>query len=168
MMKLIARLGEREELIELERHGNHFHVRVGEVDYQVDATPTGELGRSLLIDGVQHEIAISPLGRGRYEVSSARGLSEVQVLDPLTHLANRARADAGDGSLARVTAYMPGRVVAVLAEEGESVEAGQGVVVLEAMKMENEIQSEVAGRIKRILVEAGQPVENGDLLFEIE
>ena len=167
-MKLIARLGEREESIELERHGNRFHIRVGEVDYQVDATPTGELGRSLLIDGVQHEIAISSLGRGRYEVSSTRGLSEVQVLDPLTHLANSSRADSGDGSLGRVTAYMPGRVVALLAEEGEEVEAGQGVVVLEAMKMENEIQTEVAGRIGRIHVEAGQPVENGDLLFEIE
>ena len=63
---------------------------------------------------------------------------------------------------------MPGRVVAVLAAEGDAVRAGQGVVVLEAMKMQNEIQAEHDGTIKRICVAAGQAVEGGDLLFELE
>ena len=62
---------------------------------------------------------------------------------------------------------MPGRVVAVLVEAGAPVDAGQGVVVLEAMKMENEIQAESAGVVSRILVEPGQAVEGGDPLFEI-
>jgi biotin carboxyl carrier protein len=167
-MKLVARLGDREESIELERHGSHFRVRVGKTEYEVDATSSGDLGRSFLIDGVQHEIGIRSLGRGRFEVSSPRGLSEVQVLDPLTHLANASRAGEGTDSGARVTAYMPGRVVALLVEEGEAVTAGQGVVVLEAMKMENEIQAEIAGTLRRIHVAVGQPVESGDLLFEIE
>ena len=167
-MRLIARLGGREESIELERHGDHFRIRVGETLYEVDAKASGKLGRSYLIDGIQHEIAIRSLGRGRYAVSSARGLSEVEVLDPLTHLANVGRAGSAEGSLARVTAYMPGRVVALLATEGEGVDAGKGVVVLEAMKMENEIRAGVAGTVRRIHVEVGEPVESGDLLFEIE
>ena len=63
---------------------------------------------------------------------------------------------------------MPGRVVTLLVGEGETVKAGQGVVVLEAMKMENEIQTDVAGVVKKIFVEEGQSVEGGDPLFEIE
>ena len=66
-----------------------------------------------------------------------------------------------------MTAYMPGRVVAVLVEEGDEVAAGQGVVVLEAMKMENEIRAEVAGKVIKLHVRPGQSVEGGDLLFEI-
>ena len=66
-----------------------------------------------------------------------------------------------------MSAQMPGRVVAVLVEEGEAVAAGQGLVVLEAMKMENEIQAEAAGVVTKILVEAGQAVEGGDPLFEV-
>jgi biotin carboxyl carrier protein len=63
---------------------------------------------------------------------------------------------------------MPGRVVEILAAEGERVEAGQGVLVLEAMKMKNEIQAESAGVVTRILVDEGQTVEGGDPLFEME
>jgi biotin carboxyl carrier protein len=63
---------------------------------------------------------------------------------------------------------MPGRVVALLAEEGSSVEQGQGILVLEAMKMENEIAAERDGTLKKLFVELGQPVEGGDPLFEIE
>jgi biotin carboxyl carrier protein len=58
--------------------------------------------------------------------------------------------------------------VAVLVEEGGRVEIGQGIVVLEAMKMENEIRCEVAGVVAKLHVRPGQSVEGGDLLFEID
>jgi biotin carboxyl carrier protein len=93
---------------------------------------------------------------------------EVEVVDPLTHLARQAHVSAGGAVRRQVTAYMPGRVVAILAAEGTPVEAGAGVVVLEAMKMENEIQAEGAGVVRKILVEVGQAVEGGDPLFELE
>ncbi|MGB5552633.1 MAG: biotin/lipoyl-containing protein, partial [Thermoanaerobaculia bacterium] len=63
--------------------------------------------------------------------------------------------------------YMPGRVVELLVQEGDEVTVGQGLVVLEAMKMENEIQADRAGTVKKIFVSAGQPVEGGDPLFEL-
>jgi biotin carboxyl carrier protein len=75
---------------------------------------------------------------------------------------------AGAAGRRRVTAYMPGRVVAVLVEAGSRVAAGAGLVVLEAMKMENEIQAEVDCVIHQILVAPQQAVEAGDPLFEIE
>ena len=166
-MELIARLGDREESIEIERHGGLYRVRVGEAVYEVDATASGEMGRSYLIAGRQHEMVLKSLGNGRYEVSSAHGLSQVEVVDPLTHLAKASRSGQGGGSRGKVTAYMPGRVVELLVPEGEVVTAGQGVLVLEAMKMENEIPCEFDGTVTRIHVEPGQTVENGDLLFEV-
>ena len=63
---------------------------------------------------------------------------------------------------------MPGRVVAILAEVGAPVIAGQGIIVLEAMKMQNEILAEADGTIKAIYVQSGQAVEGGDPLFELE
>jgi pyruvate carboxylase subunit B len=63
---------------------------------------------------------------------------------------------------------MPGRVVELLVEVGQEVASGQGLVVLEAMKMENEILAESAGVVRQILVEPGQAVEAGDPLLEME
>jgi glutaconyl-CoA/methylmalonyl-CoA decarboxylase subunit gamma len=82
-----------------------------------------------------------------------------------------ARLIAGDVNAeggGRVEAVMPGIVVSVAVAEGDSVEAGQAVVVLEAMKMENEIRSSGAGVVAKVHVTAGQTVNGGDVLVEIE
>jgi biotin carboxyl carrier protein len=91
-----------------------------------------------------------------------------EVTDPLTHLARQGAAGKGARRRQQVTAYMPGRVVSVLVAAGDSVQPGQGVLVLEAMKMENEIQAEHDGVIQRVCVAPGQAVEGGDVLFELE
>jgi biotin carboxyl carrier protein len=79
--------------------------------------------------------------------------------------ASRRRASAGGGDL---TAQMPGQVVNVLVNEGDTVERGQTLVILEAMKMEIRVAAPGDGRVKRLLVEKGQVVERGQLLLEIE
>ncbi len=153
--------------VELRRSGSAFEVRVGERLYHLDRVEANGSIRSFLIGGEQHELSVRPEGERRYLVSGAGGMEVIEVVDPLTLLAERSHAEAGGAAAHRVSAYMPGRVAAVLVEEGAAVEAGQGVVVLEAMKMENEIQAESAGVVTKILVEPGQPVEAGDPLFEI-
>lgn len=168
-MDLIVQLGDREERVTVERTASGYRLRLGGTDYRVDAVAAGGNGvRSLRLGGGDHfEVAVHADGAGRYRVASRRAAAEVEVLSPLAHLA-RKTAGAGAGRRTeRVTAYMPGRVVAVLVEEGAEVEAGQGVVVLEAMKMENEIQAEHAGVVRKILVEPGQSVEGGEGLFEL-
>lgn len=178
-MELIVLQGEREEKVTVRRTDGAegaYEVRVGERVYRVDARSTrpaaGAYLLSLRIDGGRHhEVAVhrdGGAGNSRYQVSVGALAETVEVVDPLTHLARVAHAGAGRAGAERVTAYMPGRVVEVLVEEGAEVEAGQGVVVLEAMKMENEIQAEHAGTIRKLHVEAGQTVEGGDPLFEIE
>ena len=165
-MELIVRHLGREEKVHLERTGSGYRVGVGEASYEVDVARAGGTVHSLLIGGHQHEVTVRRQKEGVYWVSSAAGAGEVELMDPLTHLA-RAAHEASAGGAVRVTAYMPGRVVDILVAEGDEVEAGQGVVVLEAMKMKNEIQAESAGVVKKLLVEKDQAVEGGDPLFEI-
>ncbi len=69
---------------------------------------------------------------------------------------------------ATLRAQMPGKVIAVLAQEGESVQVGQGLVIIEAMKMQNELKSPKSGTVMTCNVEEGAKISAGDLLFEIE
>ncbi len=167
-MELIVRRGEREERVRLRRGDAGYEVTLGGRTFTVDAAGVVDDVYSLRFDGAQHEVSVHRLEEGRYQVAWRGGAAEVEVADPLTVLARSTHAGAAAKGARRVAAYMPGRVVAVLAREGEVVAAGQGVVVLEAMKMENEILADRAGAVRAIFVEAGQAVEGGDPLFEIE
>ncbi len=166
-MELIVRLGEREERLRVARTAQGFEVTLAGRTLAVDAAAVAADVWSLRAGGVQHEVSAHRLEEGRYQVAWRGGAAEVEVADPLTVLARSTHEAAGPRGPRRVTAYMPGRVVAVLAREGEEVAAGQGVVVLEAMKMENEILADRAGTIRALFVQPGQAVEGGDPLFEI-
>ena len=171
-MEIVAKLHDREETLLVERLDGHYLVTLGGRTIEVDVAAAGPGVLSLLIDGEQHEVSVSPQGTsvrgtGRYEVSGHFGHEVVAITDPLTHLAQQTRGGEGAGGLERVDALMPGQVVEILVGEGDTVEVGQGVLVLEAMKMKNEIQAERPGTVKHLFVEAGQAVEGGDPLFEI-
>lgn len=170
-MELIVRHLEREEKIKLERHDHGYVVEVGASTYKIDLASAqgGNLLSLCLDDGRQFEVAVRRTGsatHGTYHVSSFRGVHAVEVMDPLTHLAEKSRSEAGGGK-GEVKAYMPGRVVDILVVVGAVVVKGQGVLVLEAMKMKNEIVADCDGEITAIKVQAGQAVENGEILFEI-
>jgi biotin carboxyl carrier protein len=176
-MEVIVRLGDREERVEVRRldggGGGTHEIRIGERTYAVDAAHIADLpGRdgawSLRLSGQQHEVSVRARGEGMYEVGAEGRSTAVEVLDPLAFLAQQARGGKAGRRRQRVTAYMPGRVVAVLAEAGQEVKTGQGIVVLEAMKMQNEILAEHDGVLKAIFVQPGQAVEGGDPLFEME
>jgi biotin carboxyl carrier protein len=165
-VELIA--GKDEQRLRIEAVAGGYEITLGERRYLVDVARVRAGLYSLRIDGAQHEVAVARRPDGSYWVSDPHGAQAVAVADPLSHLAAQGGAAKGGRRRQRVTAYMPGRVVALLVAEGQAVEAGQGVLVLEAMKMQNEIQAEHAGTVTRILVQPGQPVDGGDPLFEIE
>lgn len=170
-MKLIIRHGEREEKVEIRRNDHGYEVVVGDRVHHIDAALARPGVYSLLVDGRQHEVAVRPHGtpgEGGWWVSGGGVSAPVSVQDPLAHLATQAVGAKGGRRKQRVTAYMPGRVVALLVQEGEEVKAGQGVVVLEAMKMENEIRAEHDGVVTKFLVQPGQSVDGGNPLFEME
>ncbi|HVS14569.1 MAG TPA: biotin/lipoyl-containing protein [Thermoanaerobaculia bacterium] len=170
-VELRVRIGERVERVTVEALDEHrYRVRVGERSLEVDARRIGGFD-SLIVDGRQFELALTErerrAGASVYLVGDGRESREVEVLEPLAYLAREAGGGGAGAAATVVRAYMPGRVVQVLAPEGATVAAGQGVLVLEAMKMENEIQAEAAGVVAQIFVEPGQAVEGGDPLFEV-
>ncbi len=166
-MQLVSCMHGREERIEIRREGGAFVIMIGEREYQVDSERTGVDLLSLLIRGHQYEVAVRSEGRGVYSVASAHVARNVEVSDPLTFLARQSRGGSNASSVEEITAYMPGRVTSILVAEGDEVEHGQGLLVLEAMKMENEIQAPHDARVIRIAVQAGETVEAGTVLFEL-
>jgi biotin carboxyl carrier protein len=147
----------------------------------------------VIVDGVEYEVDVEELPGGKFKVSfedktyevEAKGLgidvsaltnapsapvsassalAPSSVSSPVSVSAPSSPASAGEGV---VTAPMPGKILRVLVKEGEQVKTGQGLLVLEAMKMENEIPAPKDGIVKRILVKEGDTVNTGDPLIEI-
>ena len=117
---------------------------------------------SLLVEGRQYRCVLD--GDGVVIGGSGMGLR--------WRIRGRCRGGVGAGAGAEgprpVKAPMPGRVVRVLVEVGDEVAEGQGVVVIEAMKMQNELKSPKAGRVVRVAVAVGDTVGSGDVLVVVE
>ncbi len=163
-MELIVARAADEVRVEVRAEANgHWTVAVDDRKYRVDAATLGRPDvLSVIVDGRQATPSVRSLGNGLYDVDGV----ELKVIDPRSRALGEA-TQQGAADTFEATAYMPGRVVAVLAAEGDEVTSGQGVVVLEAMKMENEIQSEIDGRLEQLLVEVGQTVDGGQPLFVV-
>lgn len=146
-----------------------FRVSLDGEVHEIDATRVGTYGLSLLevTSGRVHDVQVTPGGtRGEVLVTTG-GRTIAATLNG--RRTGRAGAEGGsaDGEQA-VTAPMPGRVVRVLVSPGDEVAVRQGVVVVEAMKMENELRSPKAGRVKEVSVTPGMSVEAGRTLVVIE
>jgi biotin carboxyl carrier protein len=116
---------------------------------------------SILIDGCSYEVAITGS-----EVEIAGDRLTVEVDDPRKW--NPAAASRKASGAEAVKAPMPGKVVRVLVSPGDEVSAGQGLVVLEAMKMQNEMKAPRAGRVVSVAVKEHEPVNAGSVLATIE
>ena len=87
----------------------------------------------------------------------------VTVMDPRSWRGKRGHALQAEGRQ-QIVAPMPGKVVRLLVQQGDAVEAGKGLLVVEAMKMQNEIRAPKSGTVERLLVAEGQPVNAGEVL----
>jgi biotin carboxyl carrier protein len=108
----------------------------------------------------------SVIAAGQGEVIVNGRTFTVDVFDP-REMRGRRSSGAGEGRL-KIAAMMPGKVVRVLVAEGDSIEAGQGLVVVEAMKMQNEMKSPKAGRVVEVKTKADATVAAGEVLLVIE
>jgi len=121
-------------------------------------------------DGTLHRLAVQRgEGRGRYTIWSDGYRLDVEALDErrraIRDMAGVGKASTGPAAL---VAPMPGLVVRIDVQVGDRVELGQAIVVMEAMKMENELRASAAAVVKRIHASAGAAVEKGALLIELE
>jgi biotin carboxyl carrier protein len=155
--------------IDFLEHGGRIRVDGREMvlDVQPKAVPDHY---SLLLDGKSVVLAVESTDvANQYRIHTGGYDFSADVISKREAYLREFLRAAGVGSRhGRVTAPMPGLIVKIEASENDPVEEHQGILVMEAMKMENEIKAPVAGRLKSLSVSLGQAVEKGQVLFEIE
>jgi biotin carboxyl carrier protein len=164
-MRYVTTIGEREYLIEIL---SESQVAVDGVVYNVDfESLSGQPVHSLLVDNHSYEGSVYPLEEG-LQVILRGTLFTVQVEDERE---KRLRASLGKGLAEHgefhLKAPMPGLIVAVPVEDGEEVAKGDVLIILESMKMQNELKSPRAGRISRLRVRPGDSVEQRATLLSV-
>ena len=152
--------------IELARSGSSWQCNLNGREFPVDVifSQTGVL--SLLVDGKSYEVKQEAAG-AESNIVVGHDRFRAAVRDPRSLRSRRRDKDSGQG-VKRILAPMPGKVVRILALPGTEVEAGQPVLVIEAMKMQNELKSPKKGKVKRLAVNEGAAVEAGQVLAEID
>ena len=160
-----ATTGARVARVEVRVKDGQYTVLVDGTPHAVDVRDSSRHFLSLLLDGRSYDVGV--LRReGTYTVSLPGALTEVALSEAARgSAAPHAKASSGP---ARVSAPMPGKVVRILCAAGDEIRAGQGLVVMEAMKMENEIRAPRHGRVKDVPVREGQAVETGALLVVVD
>jgi biotin carboxyl carrier protein len=163
-MRYYAQIGANEYVVDIDDAGVQLNGAPVDIDLERSGIP--EL-YSLLFGGRSHELLIEA-NRFNYTITLRGEQFQVQVEDErMRRLSANRRLVLPEGEIA-VTAPIPGLVVKVLIAEGEEIEEEQPLVILEAMKMENEIRARRPGRIKQVKVAPGQRVEQNAVLLVIE
>jgi biotin carboxyl carrier protein len=151
--------------LELNSVDGRWSCRVNGKEAEVDAVPIRPNVLSLRIGNTAYEVKSERVANDWYLwVGSTRFAAEVR--DPRS-LRGRSRAQEERGPR-KIVAPMPGKVVRVLVREGDEVELGTGVAVVEAMKMQNEIKSPKKGKVQKVLVSEGVAVNAADILVIVE
>jgi biotin carboxyl carrier protein len=162
-----------------------YEINIDGKNYRLELTRSDGLwdcrldGREVIVDAVlaRRDVLSILIGGKAYEIKRERTATDmhlwvgsvryaVRVRDPRS-LRSRQGADDGKGPR-KLVAPMPGRIVRVLVQEEAEVEAGQGIVVVEAMKMQNEIKSPKKGVVRRLTAAEGANVNSGDVLAIVE
>ena len=175
-MMLEILIGDRVRKVSVTQHGALLQVSVDGRTHVVDAKRVGDAGWSLLLQG---EGDAHPVRSIDAAIAARNGNGELDVhvggrAVPLVirEGSSRPRHTGGGGQAGggpqRVTAPMPGKIVRVLVKPGDEVQSRQGLVVVEAMKMENELRAARDGRVRDVAVVEGQSVEAGAVLVVVE
>ena len=153
--------------VEIEKGDTTWKCRVDDHEYEIDASLTARDVLSVLVGGKAYEAKreYSLAGETHVIIGSERFAAEVR--DPRSLRSRKAAAGVGEGPQ-KVAAPMPGKVVRILVQQGGEVDAGQGIMVVEAMKMQNEIKSPKKGVVQKIAVVEGGSVASGDTLAIID
>jgi biotin carboxyl carrier protein len=167
-MAFIAKLGDQSYTVEIEENGKSvYRISVDGNEFLVDGKKTGRTNFSLIVDNRSFEIEVDNTD-DEYRVLVDGRNYRIHLVDE-----RRVRVGAVQSGLQlqgrqMVSVPMPGKIIAVLVAVGDAVELGQGLVIVEAMKMENEVRSPISGEVKEIKVKPGDTVEGGALLLIVE
>jgi biotin carboxyl carrier protein len=163
-MKICAKTGSTVVEVTVTRDNGYYEVELDGVVHKVDAVKLEDDFFSVLNGSRSYEVSVEAKRDG-YHVRHGAASRLVQFVEPGRSAREGIASMEGPE---QIVSAMPGRIARVLVREGDEVEAGQGVVVVEAMKMENEIAASKAGKVSSIHVEEGQSVEGGGVLLVVE
>ena len=167
-MAFIAKLAEQTYTVEIEEVGKSvYRVSVDGNEFLVDGKKTGRTNYSLIVDNRSFEVEVDN-AEDAYRVLVDGRTYHVNLVDERRMRVGAAQSGVQLEGRQRVSVPMAGKVIAVLVSEGDTVEKGQGLVIVEAMKMENEVRSPIAGEVKEIRVKPGEAVEGGAVLAIVE
>lgn len=166
-MRFWVQLDDETVPVEVREVEGRYRLRLGDDEVEVDARlgPTGIF--SLLLEGRSYLADVRQEAEGAFVVEVEGEGYRVRVEEEARRALLARERGVGRGAQ-RLTAPMPGKVVAVPVAVGDTVQPGDPLVVLEAMKMENEFKAAVAGTVREVPVRPGQAVNAGDLLVVIE
>lgn len=165
-MKFEAQLDGETIPVEVTGAEGRFTVTVFGEQHAVDARQAADGIWSLLLGATSHTVDVSERD-GAYVVEVAGESYRIRVEEETRYIIRTRGAKAGAGGQV-LKAPMPGKVTHIEVAVGQAVKPGDGLIVLEAMKMENEFRSSAAGTVKEVRVQVGQAVNPGDVLVVIE
>ncbi len=168
-MKLIAQIDEEKHEINIKREDNKVFAEIGDRKYELEASQPEPNVYLLKHDGKIFEVFVSPNSKSDepFKVKVGTDDFEVQISDP-KKLRGTGSSDTNTDGVAEIKTAMPGKIVRILLEENAEVKSGEGVIIVEAMKMQNEMKSPKDGIIKEIRFNEGDTVNAGDVLVIIE
>jgi len=163
-----AKLKDGESKVHIQKDGENYSCSIDDKVFVADARLIdGPTAISLIVDKKCYEVMITRSGRS-FTVSTGGDEFEIELFDELERRSQAAAAELADSGAEEVKAPMPGVVVSVEVAKGDTVEAGTPVVIVEAMKMQNEIATLGGGTVKDILVKAGDVVESRQTLLVVD
>ena len=166
-MKFAATVGSRTHVVDVIHDDGGYRITIGGTVWNVDARQTAHGTYSLLVDGASYTSDIDG-GGGTYAVTVGGETYAIQVEEHTRYVIRTHGGTSGGGAGQILKAPLPGKITHVAVREGETVTTGQSLVVIEAMKMENELKATASGVVREIRVAAGHAVNAGDVLVVIE
>ncbi|MBS1272026.1 MAG: 2-oxoglutarate carboxylase large subunit [Candidatus Marinimicrobia bacterium] len=167
-MKYVACIEDREVEIAVEANGRIMDIRLRGSDESIDFQRISQSRYSILLDGKSYSMQVTENG-ANFEVTHRNQSVDVVIKDEIDLI--RERFGMGRGAADAhgvVKAPIPGMVVEIEVGEGQTIEPDAGLMILEAMKMENEIKAPIGGVISKIHVEQGQSIDKNAILLEID
>jgi biotin carboxyl carrier protein len=164
-MKYTAIAGDQTVEIEFEQRGSLIEAKIGDRTYILEATAVEPGVYWLNWNHRSIEVTVSSHSDG-FTASIGANKVAIEILDARNAL--KKAAQHGQAGVIDLKAPMPGKIVKVLVAEGAEVNANQGLLVMEAMKMQNELKSPKKGIVRKLAVSEGLAVNSGDLLVSVE
>jgi biotin carboxyl carrier protein len=159
--------GKSKHIVELEKDGSSYKVLLDGQPVPADVILAAPNAVSVILNGTAFEVHIAPSLDGTYKLQTGPHEFQADVRDPRAWRGRKAGALEAEGRQ-QIVAPMPGKIIRLLVKPGDQVEAGQGLIVVEAMKMQNEIRSPKKGKVERLQAKEGQAVNAGDVLAWVD